>query len=158
MAVKFQEAVEPRDDGAARIGLLRDVYRFLEDVQEYRRDDFDEAYGEWFDESFELLLPSGYPEGAQAFRARAGLRRWIAGIREIWDEWRLAAERFIVAGDHVVVLIRLTAKGRLSRVRLERETAHIWDIADDRVTRCEIFLDRSEALRKMDPAITHART
>jgi ketosteroid isomerase-like protein len=49
-----------------------------------------------------------------------------------------------------VVLVRVIAQGNLSGVRLNRETAHIWDIADDRVTRCEVFLDRAEALRKMD--------
>jgi ketosteroid isomerase-like protein len=84
------------------------------------------------------------------FRGRAGLKRWIAVTKEIWDEWRLNAERLLVVGDQVVVLVRVIAQGNLSGVRLDRETAHIWDIADDRVTRCEVFLDRAEALRKMD--------
>jgi ketosteroid isomerase-like protein len=84
------------------------------------------------------------------FRGRAGLKRWIAVTQEIWDEWRLMAERFLVAGDQVVVLVRVVAQGHTSGVRLDRETAHIWDIADSRVKRCEVFLDRSEALRKVD--------
>jgi ketosteroid isomerase-like protein len=149
MAAKVQKAA-PRDREAAQIALVRDAYRFIEDVQENRRGDFDDAYGEWFDERFELLPPPTYPEGAQVFRGRAGLKRWIAVTKEIWDEWRLNAERLLVVGDQVVVLVRVIAQGNLSGVRLDRETAHIWDIADDRVTRCEVFLDRSEALRKMD--------
>jgi len=44
------------------------------------------------------------------------------------------------------------AQGHVSGVRLDRETAHIWDMVDDRVTRCEVFLDRSEALRTVDAA------
>jgi ketosteroid isomerase-like protein len=150
MVARVEKAEASRDHEAVQIELVRDAYRFIEDIQEDRRHDFDDAYGEWFDESFELLPPPSYPEGAQAFRGRAGLKRWIAVTQEIWDEWRLMAERFLVAGDQVVVLVRVVAKGHLSGVRLDRETAHIWRIADGYVTRCEVFLDRSEALRTVE--------
>jgi ketosteroid isomerase-like protein len=142
-----ERAAPPRDPELAQIELVQDAYRFIEDVQEDRRHDFDDAYGRWFDEKFELLPPPGYPEGAQVLRGRAGLKRWIAITREIWEEWRLTPERFHVAGDQVVVMVRVSAQGNLSGVRLERETAHIWDTADGRVTRCEVFLDREAALR-----------
>jgi ketosteroid isomerase-like protein len=136
------------DREAALIELVGDAYRFIEDVQEGRRRDYDDAYGTWFDEKFELLPPPTYPEGAQVFRGPAGLKRWIAVTREIWEEWRLTPERFLVAGDQVVVLVRVIAQGNLSGVRLDRETAHIWDVAEGRVTRCEVFLDRPTALRR----------
>ena len=147
--VAKEKVAAPRDREAAQIGLVRDAYRFIEDVQEDRRHDFDDAYGTLFDEKFELLPPPSYPEGAQVFRGRAGLKRWIAVTREIWEEWRLTPERFLVAGDQVAVLVRVIAEGNLSGVRLDRETAHIWDVAEDRVTRCEVFLDRPTALRKV---------
>jgi ketosteroid isomerase-like protein len=150
--VANEKAATPRDRGAVQIELVRDAYRFIEDIQEGRRDDFDEAYAEWFDESFELLPPPSYPEGAQVFRGRSGLKGWITVTQEIWDEWRLAPERFLVAGDQVVVLVRVIAEGHMSGVRLDRETAHIWDIAEGRVTRCEVFLDRAKALRTVDAA------
>jgi ketosteroid isomerase-like protein len=152
MGARVERAARPRDREAVQIELVRDAYRFIEDIQNERRHDFDDAYGEWFDERFELLPPPSYPEGAQVFRGRAGLKRWIAVTQEIWDEWKLTAERFLVAGDQVVVLVRVIAQGHLSGARLDRETAHIWDIADGLVTRCEVFLDRSEALRKMEAA------
>jgi ketosteroid isomerase-like protein len=148
MTGRVEKATTPRDREAAQIELVRDAYRFIEDVQEGRRQDFDDAYAQWFDEKFELLPPPTYPEGAQVFRGRAGLKRWIGVTQEIWDDWQLRAERFIVAGDQVVVLVRVIAEGNLSGVRLDRETAHIWDVAEDRVTRCEVFLDREEGLRK----------
>jgi ketosteroid isomerase-like protein len=150
--VANEKAATPGAREAVRIELVRDAYRFIEDIQEGRRDDFDEAYAEWFDERFELLPPPSYPEGAQVFRGRSGLKSWIAVTQEIWDEWRLAAERFLVAGDQVVVLVRVIAEGHLSGVRLDRETAHVWDIAEGRVTRCEVFLDRAKALRSVDAA------
>jgi ketosteroid isomerase-like protein len=79
-------------------------------------------------------------------RGREGLKRWISTTREIWDEWRFEPERFLSAGDRVVVLVRVLARGAISGVRLDRETAHIWTLEDGRVTRCEVYLDRSEAL------------
>lgn len=145
-----EKAATLRDRAAAQIELVRDAYGFIEDIQEGRRHDFDEAYGDLFDESFELLPPPSYPEGAQVFRGRSGLRRWIAVTQEIWDEWRLMPERYLVAGDQVVVLVRVIAEGHSSGVRLDRETAHIWDMGDGRVTRCEVFLDRSKALRTVE--------
>ena len=150
--VANEKVATPRHRVGVQIELVRDAYRFIEDIQEGRRYDFDDAYGDWFDERFELLPPPSYPEGAQVFRGRSGLKRWIAVTQEIWDEWRLRAERFLVAGDQVVVLVRVIAVGHLSGVRLDRETAHVWDIADGRVTRCEVFLDRSEALRTVEAA------
>jgi ketosteroid isomerase-like protein len=150
--VANDKVATPRDRKAVQIELVRDAYRFIEDIQEDRRHDFDDGYGDWFDERFELLPPPSYPEGAQVFRGRSGLKRWIAVTQEIWDEWRLMAERYLVADDKVVVLVRVIAQGHLSGVRLDRETAHVWDIADGRVTRCEVFLDRSKALRAVEAA------
>ena len=147
-----EKVATPRDREAVQVELVRDAYRFIEDIQEDRRQDFDDGYGDWFDERFELLPPPIYPEGAQVFRGRPGLKRWIAVTQEIWDEWRLMAEQYLVAGDQVVVLVRVIAQGHLSGVRLDRETAHVWDIADGRVTRCEVFLDRSKALRTVAAA------
>jgi ketosteroid isomerase-like protein len=139
-------------DAVVATQLVREAYRFIEDVQVGRRDDFEVGYRETFAETFELLLPPGYPEGEQVFRGRDGLKRWIDGIREIWDEWRMEQERFLPAGERVVVLIHILARGHLSGVELDRETAHIWSVADDRVTRCEVYFDRSGALGEVTGA------
>ncbi len=153
MLARAERPATRRNHEAVQIELVRDSYRFIEDIQDDRRQDFHDAYGECFDERFELLPPPSYPEGAQTFCGRAGLKRWIAATREIWDEWRLMPERFLVAGDQVVVLVRVIAQGHLSGVRLDRETAHIWHVADGRVTRCEVFLDRAEALRASEESV-----
>jgi ketosteroid isomerase-like protein len=144
--VRVDRPVTPRAPERAKTELVRDAYRFIDDVQVGRRHDYEDGYSECFDEAFELSLPPTYPEGEQIFRGRSGLKRWIKSITEIWEEWRLVPERLDVAGDQVVVLIRVIARGHLSGVRLDRETAHIWSIADGRVTRCEVYFDRSEAL------------
>ena len=138
-----------RAERVATAELVADAYRFIEDIQVGRRHDYEDGYPESFAETFELLLPPGYPEGEQVFRGRAGLKRWIESIQEIWDEWRMEQERSIPAGEQVVVLVRIVARGHLSGVGVDRETAHIWSVADDRVTRCEVYFDRAEALDEM---------
>ena len=135
-----------RVDRAVAVDLVRDAYEFIEDVQHERRDDYEVGYAERFAETFELQLPPTYPEGGQVFRGSDGLKRWIEGIREIWDEWRMEPERFIQADDRIVVLIRIVARGELSGVELDRETAHVWFVADGRVTRCQVYFDRAEAM------------
>ena len=139
-----------RVDRAVAVDLVRDAYGFIADVQAGRRHDYEEGYGETFAESFALLLPPSYPEGEQVFRGRTGLRNWIDSIREIWDEWRMEPEGFIPFGQRIGVLIHIVARGDLSGVELDRETAHIWSIEDARVSRCEVYFDRAEALEELD--------
>jgi ketosteroid isomerase-like protein len=132
------------NETARDVEVVRRSYRMLEEL---RRDPgADRLVRDLVAEGFELHLPETYPEGAQVFRGHAGLKRWTAKTREIWDEWRFHVERFIDVGDRVLVLVHLVAQGGLSGVRLERDTAHIWTLADGKVTRCEVFLDRAEGL------------
>jgi ketosteroid isomerase-like protein len=131
------------------VQLVRRSYRMLEDLRNDPDGPADRMLGELVDERFELHLPASYPEGAQVFRGPGGLKRWTLKTREIWDEWRFELERLLDAGDRVVVLVHVVAEGGLSGVHLERDTAHVWTLADGKVTRCEVFLDRSEALEEL---------
>jgi ketosteroid isomerase-like protein len=80
-----------------------------------------------------------------------GLDGWVRlndELREVWDEWRVIPERFIEAGDRVVVFVTIRARGRGSGVALEvTESAEIWTLRDGQVTRVEIGLDPQEALK-----------
>jgi ketosteroid isomerase-like protein len=134
---------------ALNVELVRRSYRMLDDLRKDPDGPAQRVLGELVDERFELHLPPTYPEGAQVFRGHDGLKRWTAKTREIWDEWRFEIERYLESDDRVVALVHLVASGGLSGVRLERETAHIWTIADGKVTRCEVFLERSEALESL---------
>jgi ketosteroid isomerase-like protein len=128
------------------VELVHRSYRMLEELREAKPHALEQAFRDYFDEGVEVRIPDAYPEGAQVFRGREGLKRWVASTKEIWDEWRFEPERFLDAGDQVVALVRVLARGGSSGVTLDRETAHIWTLKDRRVTRCEVYLDRSEAL------------
>jgi ketosteroid isomerase-like protein len=142
-----------------KLELVQRSYRVLEALREAKPGALEGAFREYFDEGLEVRIPDAYPEGAQVFRGREGLKRWVDSTREIWDEWRFEPERFLDAGDRVVVLVRVVARGGSSGVSLDRETAHLWTLRDGRVTRCEVYLDRSEALEAAGlPSEHHLRS
>jgi ketosteroid isomerase-like protein len=146
MATTAIESDHARAASADNVDVVRRVYRAIDDMFSDRPGALDRAFRDCLDEGFELLLPATYPEGARVLRGRDGMRRWVATTKEIWEEWRFERERFIPAGDQVVVLVRVVARGALSGVPLVRETAHLWTVEDGRVTRCEIHLDRAEGV------------
>ena len=128
--------------------LVQRSYRMLEDLRKAPDGPADRVLRELVQERFELHLPPVYPD-SQVFRGPDGLKRWVAKTREIWDEWRFEVERYLDAGDRVVALVHVVAEGGLSGVPLERDTAHVWTLADEKVTKCEVYLDRSEALEAL---------
>jgi ketosteroid isomerase-like protein len=131
------------------VELVRRGYRMLEDLRNEPDGPADRVLRDLVHDQFELHLPASYPEGAQVFRGPDGLKRWSAKTREIWGEWRFELQRIVDLDDRVVVLVHLVAQGGLSGVRLERDTAHVWTLADDKIARCEVYLDRPAALKML---------
>jgi ketosteroid isomerase-like protein len=117
----------------------------LENLRQAPDGPADRELRELVHESFELHLPPVYPD-SQLFRGRDGLKRWTVKTREVWGEWRFELERFTDMGERVLVFVHLVAEGGMSGVRLERDTAHVWTLADRKVTKCQVYLDRAEAL------------
>jgi ketosteroid isomerase-like protein len=130
------------------VELVHRSYRLLEELREAKRGALVRAFRECFDEGLEVRIPDAYPEGAGPRR----LRRWVVSTREVWDVWRFEPERFLDAGDRVVVLVRVVARGGSSGVSLDRGNRASVDLRDRRVTRCEVYLDRSEALEAVAAA------
>lgn len=107
---------------------------------------FDRIFRDYLDEEYELRLPGGYPEGEPAFTGREGVEQLVAMLRDSWSEWRFEPDRFIDAGDQVVVFVRVVAKGSASGVPIELPDAHVVTLSDGRLTSTRVYRDRSEAL------------
>jgi ketosteroid isomerase-like protein len=99
-----------------------------------------------YEEQLEVLMPPDYPEGAQVYVGRTGMVRLIALLRDSWTAWRFEAERFIDAGQCVVVLIRVVAEGEHSGLGAVQETAHVWTARGGRLSSIQIYRDRAQAL------------
>lgn len=105
------------------------------------------SFRELLDECYELRLPSGYPEGEPTFTMREGLAQMAAMLRDAWSEWRFETERFLDAGDRVVVFVRVVARGAGSGVPIELPDAHVVTVHNGRLTRTRVYRDRANALK-----------
>jgi ketosteroid isomerase-like protein len=79
-------------------------------------------------------------------RASATGARSFRVVRETYEDFSLAVERYLDAGgDDVVVLARYTASGRGSGVQLEGEHGYVWTIRDGLAVRFRWFQSHREA-------------
>jgi len=130
--------------------LVRRWYALLPDLRDVDAADdralADRAFRDFFDEEWELRLPSGYPEGEPTFRGREGFAQLVAMLRDAWSEWRFETERFLDAGGRVVVFARVVARGSGSGVPIELHDAHVVSLDGGRITSIRVYRDRTEAL------------
>jgi ketosteroid isomerase-like protein len=76
----------------------------------------------------------------------AGIERALESIFEIYEDFHVEAERYIDAGDAVVVFGRTIGKARRSGLAMDRSFAFVWTVEDGRLARLQVYSDRSEAL------------
>jgi uncharacterized protein len=86
------------------------------------------------------------------YRGHAGLRRLFRETKEAWEEFSVTPERFIDAGERVIVIETLRGRGRVSGLEIESRSAVIWTVRDGMVVRMEMGLDPEEALKAVRPA------
>ncbi len=85
-------------------------------------------------------IEPGTRRGAEAFGDAA------AGVTTTFDETRIAFERFVDAGDQVVVIGVLRGTGHGSGIDIERRQGYLWTIHDGKAVRFQWFNDPAEAL------------
>lgn len=86
------------------------------------------------------------PEGAPVVSGRyvgrsAVLSEVLLRTTEVWAEFRVAPDEFLVAGNSVVVTGELSVTGRGTGGRAVVPFAHIWDLDDGRIVRWRCFTD-----------------
>jgi ketosteroid isomerase-like protein len=128
-----------------KVALARRIYE-NGDLLHTAPDRIDRAFREQVSEDFEFRLPPDYPEGELVFRGRSGVDELIALLSETWREWRVEPERFLDAGDRVVVFARLVGEGEASGAPFELETTHVLSFRQGRAVSLQVYRDRSEAL------------
>jgi ketosteroid isomerase-like protein len=108
---------------------------------------FRKIFPEFFHPDAEMVPPPIYPDTESSYHGVEGFLRWQQQLDEIWNDWRVEAERFFDAGDHVVAFVRVSGTAKKSQAAVGISTAHVLTLREDRVTRVEIFLDRHDALK-----------
>jgi ketosteroid isomerase-like protein len=101
-----------------------------------------ESAGSLIDPEIEYVNPSDAVESG----TRRG-RKAFAGIRDAYEDVRVEPEEIIDAGDdEVVVIARVTGKGRGSGVEIDWRQGYVWTIRDGKGIRFRWFTDPEQAL------------
>jgi ketosteroid isomerase-like protein len=86
---------------------------------------------------------------AGEYRGIEGLLRWQADWDASWESWQWEAEDFIEAGDRVVAILRVHARGRHSGVTVERLDGAVWTLSGGKAVRLDYYGSKEEALKSV---------
>ncbi len=98
------------------------------------------------DEKFVYRARAELPGGG-AFVGRAAFRDRIEALEDVFGEVRFEPQNFIDAGQHVIVVLGQTARGRASGVTLQQSISHVWLIREGRGIELCVYSRREQALQ-----------
>jgi len=81
------------------------------------------------------------------YRGHAGVVRWLEDWSSAWSEFSMEPEEFIDAGERVVAVVRMRAKGRSSGLVLDRQDAVVQELRDGMIVRIDYYNSRDQALK-----------
>jgi SnoaL-like domain len=102
---------------------------------------------EYCDPAIELEGPLSSVSG-EPYRGYAGIERWVRDLDEQFLQWRISIDDVQQAGDQVIAVATVDARGRASDVALHFASATVARFGSDhRVTRVRIYPDVNDARR-----------
>lgn len=114
----------------------------------FERGDFDALF-EWLDPEIEWRGPREFPDLAEPRFGHEGVREYISILLEALEDYRVAPEEFIDAGeDRVLVFSREGGRGRGSGAEvISQPTAHLWTIRNGKAVSLRSYWERTEAVK-----------
>ena len=123
---------------AAETEALREAYAAL------NRNDIP-ATVKAFDPQIEWTEPAEYPGGG-TYHGHAGVRAHLSQARATWAEGSCEPERFIVAGDKIVVFVHVRVRLKHGTEWIEARLADVYTFRNGRAIQMRAFADRQQAL------------
>ena len=112
--------------------------------QAFNAGDMEEAAAD-LDSGIEIV-DHDIPDATESYRGLDGLARWGADWEASWDSWRWEPEEFIDAGERVVAVLRVFAKGRGRGVNVERVDGAVWTFRDGKCIRLDYYGSKAAAV------------
>ena len=101
---------------------------------------------EILDPDIEVVWAQEMPDFGSPTRGVEAMTAGMQNLLAVWEDYVWAADKFMPAGDRVLVLFTARGRGKGSSVEVEAHWAHLWTFREGKATRVEGFLDRAEAL------------
>jgi ketosteroid isomerase-like protein len=128
------------------VGVSRDNIELARRAYEaFSRGDLQAAL-DFIDADVEIHEGQDLPDGG-VYRRHQGFLANVSAWSEVFAELRFEPEDFVDAGDRLLVLVRVSGRGKASGAEFEQRQAHVWTVRDGKGVRLEFFSDRAEAER-----------
>ena len=101
---------------------------------------------EALDAQIEWTEPAEFPRGG-TYHGRDGVKQYLTQSRAAWAEANSEPERFIIAGDRIVVFVHARVRPNGSNRWQEISLADVYTVRNGRVVEMQAFADRQESLR-----------
>jgi len=125
-------------DVAQAIVGLRDAYAA------FNRGDIDAAVNP-LDPEIEWTEPAEFPGGG-TYHGRDGVKRYLTQSRAAWAEVKSEPERFITAGNRIVVFVHARVRPKDSNEWQDVNLADVYTYQNGKAVQMRAFADRQEAL------------
>ena len=100
---------------------------------------------DYFDPDAELIQNPDLPDTG-TFRGREKIQDGMRDFLSAWGEINFEPRELLVGSDGIFVAVYITGKGRGSGLETEAEYFHAYWFGGGRITRCQVFEERSDAL------------
>lgn len=128
-----------------RADLIRRIYGFDWATVRSRREGFGELATLVTDDFASQLSPE---LGERILAGVEGLEMFVEAVEEDFSEFRYDADEIEEIGDdRVLVLGRIFARARATRMPLYGEFGHVWTVRDGRAAHVEAHRDQGQARR-----------
>jgi ketosteroid isomerase-like protein len=84
-------------------------------------------------------VEGGVSPQAGTHRGRDSFAQWAASWAESFEDFRIEPLDVLVEGDHVVMVLKQSGRGRASGVEFETDLVHVWTIGGLRAVRWESY-------------------
>jgi ketosteroid isomerase-like protein len=97
----------------------------------------------------DVQLVTPLAEIGGVYDGKEAIRRFFADMDDTSPDFHIVTERLeSISGDRVLGFLRISATGRASGLpaAVDTPTGNVYDMADGKIARVRIFLDRDKAL------------
>ena len=129
---------KPTPSLAVETEALREAYAAL------NRNDIP-AFAAIFDPQIERIEPADFPQGG-TYHGLEAVKAHVAKGRGTWAEGSCEPERFIVAGDRIIVLIHVRVRRKHEMEWREGQIADVYTFRNGKAIQFRTFGDEGEAL------------